>query len=173
MATIINKQKQTNTITNKIVKQFEGDINNYSKIYESFYTLPSAMPQYLNNKAAIAESYFRNNFSTYNKPDTLHFVKQLINEIKPEETLYFFKYAPKEEAIEKIGYVVINSNIANNNTAAKPEVYLTAEQETGEETLDNILKKIARKYYFNNLLKMNGNRFYLDNKQEKGLDIND
>jgi uncharacterized protein YbaP (TraB family) len=171
------KQKKAPTDwTKALLKGLESEKNLYMDIFKTFlyYDKLDLLPEGFKNKADIARSFLKfKKDDYYSKSDTLYFYGTRPSPYTKGETFYFFKYRESKEKNEKVAYVILPEDLGIMLTKQKIKYKLTDEQVGPDETFNSVTDKLMRKQYINWLYDDGDASFYLDEKDEKSLDIDE
>jgi uncharacterized protein YbaP (TraB family) len=161
--------------TKALLQSLTDEKNLYMDIFKTFlfYNKESMLPEVFKNKADIARSFLKLKNDDYSGSDTLYFYGTRPSPYIKGETFYFFKYRDSKEKNEKVAYVVLPENMGVLLTKQKIRYKLSDEQVGDGETFNSVTDKLMRKQYINMLYDEGDASFYLSEKDEKSLDIDE
>ncbi len=149
----------------------------YLDIYKAFLRNKHTelLPEVFRNRNMLARSVIKAGYS--NKLDTLYFYGSSASPYTKTDTVYFFKYREQENKNEQIVYVTLPADLSVLLRADKALFKFTDEQVRPGESFATISQKLMRKNYINSLYFSSeaeyADSFYLDQKDEKSLDIDE
>ncbi|MCX6319955.1 MAG: TraB/GumN family protein [Bacteroidetes bacterium] len=162
--------------TRQTLKSLASEKTLYLDIYKIFlyYNKEQFLPEEFRNKTDIALSFLKQQGSYYSKYDTVYFVNSKPSPYTKGETFYFFKFRKQKEKNEEVAYVLLTENMSAILSKKPVKFKLTDEQVVPGETMESISARLMRRHYINFLYDDNSDSdFYLEDKDEKSLDISE
>lgn len=160
--------------TRQTLQSLAGEKTLYLDIFKIFlfYKKENQLPDQFRNKVDIALSFLKQKNSYYSEYDTIYFVNSKPSPYTKGETFYFFNYRKRKEKNEQLAYVLLPDDLSVILTRKPVKYKLSDEQMVPGETFTTISERLMRRHYINLMYDDNGSSdFYLDDKDEKSLDI--